>query len=84
MVVDLRRLFKRACETLYTPVPELIQILGVEVPDPPEVSLAGIKSNAIKLHWTPPGSNKPVLKYLIQVNGVVGMEQRGSAVKMEC
>jgi hypothetical protein len=53
-------------------VPELISILGVEVPEPPEVSLAGIKSDAVTLHWTRPGLNKPVLKYLIQVNGVNG------------
>jgi hypothetical protein len=53
-------------------VPELMGILGVEVPDPPQVSLAGIKADAITLHWTRPGPSKPVVKYLIQVNGVNG------------
>lgn len=57
---------------MWKPVPELISILGVEVPEAPEVSLAGIKADAITLHWTRPGMNKPVLKYLIQVNGVNG------------
>lgn len=64
------RLLHRAWLTLWKPVPELISILGVEVPDPPAVSLAGIKADAVTLHWTRPGPHKPVVKYLIQVNGV--------------
>ncbi|TVY29951.1 Uncharacterized protein LHYA1_G001261 [Lachnellula hyalina] len=70
-------LLHRAWLTLWKPVPELISILGVEVPDAPAVSLAGIKAEAVTLHWTRPGVNKPVLKYLIQVNGVnVGESSR--------
>ncbi|KAN0093671.1 hypothetical protein V8E51_016855 [Hyaloscypha variabilis] len=60
----------RAWQTLWKPVPELISTLGVEVPDAPEVSLAGIRSDAITLHWSPPGASKPVIRYGIQVNGV--------------
>ncbi|KAH6664065.1 hypothetical protein B0J14DRAFT_494153 [Halenospora varia] len=63
-------LLHRAWLTLWKPVPELISILGVEVPDSPEVSLAGIKADAVTLQWTRPEANKPVMKYLIQVNGV--------------
>jgi len=66
------RLLHRAWLTLWKPVPELITILGVEVPEPPEVSLAGIKADNVTLHWTRPESNKVVHKYLIQVNGVNG------------
>ena len=51
---------------------DLIRILGIEIPDAPEVFLAGIKSDAITLHWTKPPQTS-VLKYLIQVNGVNGM-----------
>ncbi|RDW87619.1 hypothetical protein BP5796_03313 [Coleophoma crateriformis] len=70
-------LLYRAWLTLWKPVPELISILGVEVPDAPQVSLAGIKADAVTLHWTRPGANKPVTKYLIQVNGVnVGESSR--------
>lgn len=65
--------------TLWKPVPELISILGVEVPDSPEVSLAGIAAENITLRWTRPGANKPVVKYLIQVNGVNGMYTYGQA-----
>lgn len=66
------RLLHRAWLTLWKPVPELISILGVDVPEPPEVSLAGIKADAVTLHWMRPGVNKPVISYLIQVNGVIG------------
>ncbi|EPE29755.1 Fibronectin type III [Glarea lozoyensis ATCC 20868] len=63
-------LLHRAWLTLWKPVPELISILGVEVPDTPEVSLAGITKGSITVHLERPNANKPVLKYLIQVNGV--------------
>jgi hypothetical protein len=69
------RLLFRAWQVLWKPVPELISILGIEVPDSPEVSLAGIKPDAITLHWLRPEPDKPVLKYLIQVNGVNGMSR---------
>ncbi|KAK4216571.1 hypothetical protein QBC37DRAFT_278981 [Rhypophila decipiens] len=64
-------LVRRAWQTLWKPVPELISILGVDVPDPPEVSLAGIRADAATLNWTRPLPNRSVQKFLIQVNGVV-------------
>jgi hypothetical protein len=59
---------------LWKPVPELINILGVDVPDPPDVSLTGIRNDAATVNWSRPLSNRPVQKFLIQVNGVVGKE----------
>ncbi|POS88257.1 hypothetical protein EPUL_000992, partial [Erysiphe pulchra] len=67
------RLLFRAWQTLWKPVPELISILGVEVPDPPEVTLSGITSDSVTLHWSKPDSQKPASKYLIQVNGLNGI-----------
>jgi len=64
------RILHRAWLTLWKPVPELISILGYDVPEAPSVFLAGIKADAVTLHWTRPGPNKPVVRYLIQVNGV--------------
>lgn len=64
-------LVQRAWQTLWKPVPELISILGVDVPDPPDVSLAGIKPNSATVNWTRPPPNRSVQKFLIQVNGVV-------------
>lgn len=66
------RLANRAWQTLRKPVPELINILGVDVPDAPDVSLAGIRADAATLNWTRPRPNRPVRKFLIQVNGVNG------------
>ncbi|KAJ1327902.1 centrosomal protein CEP250 [Microdochium nivale] len=60
----------RAWQTLWKPVPELIGVLGVDVPDAPDVSLAGIRADAATLNWTRPRVNRPVSKFLIQVNGV--------------
>ncbi|KAK4659578.1 hypothetical protein QC762_111540 [Podospora pseudocomata] len=61
----------RAFQTLRKPVPELINTLGVDVPDPPDVSLAGIRADAATVNWTRPAPNRSVVKFLIQVNGVV-------------
>jgi hypothetical protein len=69
--VVLSRLVRRAWQTLWKPVPELISILGVEVPDRPDVSLAGIRADAATLNWSRPSPNRPVQRFLIQVNGVV-------------
>ncbi|KAI0126600.1 hypothetical protein BJ170DRAFT_596186 [Xylariales sp. AK1849] len=63
-------LVHRAWQTLRKPVPELINVLGVDVPDKPDVSLAGIRSDAATLTWTRPRPNRPVGKFRIQVNGV--------------
>lgn len=63
---------RRAVQTLWKPVPELIGILGVDVPDAPDVMLAGIGVDKATVNWARPQPNKPVQKFLIQVNGVVG------------
>ncbi|KAB5549904.1 hypothetical protein GE09DRAFT_1174670 [Coniochaeta sp. 2T2.1] len=64
-------LMRRAWQTLWKPVPELISILGVDVPDRPDVSLAGIRADAATINWSRPSPNRPVQRFLIQVNGVV-------------
>jgi hypothetical protein len=66
------RLVRRAWQTLWKPVPELINILGVDVPDTPDVSLAEIRADAATVNWSRPPPNRSVQKFLIQVNGVVG------------
>ncbi|KAI0099221.1 hypothetical protein GGR51DRAFT_535903 [Nemania sp. FL0031] len=60
----------RAVQTLRKSVTDLIGILGVEVPDAPDVSLAGIRPDAATLNWTRPLPTRPVAKFTIQVNGV--------------
>lgn len=63
-------LLRRASQTLWKPVPELIGILGLEVPDSPDVSLTGIAADKATLTWTRAQPSRPVQKFLIQVNGV--------------
>lgn len=50
----------------------LIETLGVDVPDAPEVTLAGLKSTECTLQWTKPKPGSQVAKYWIQINGVNG------------
>ncbi|TDZ40292.1 Uncharacterized protein C8035_v003647 [Colletotrichum spinosum] len=69
-------LLNRAWQTLWKPTTDLISILGVDVPEPPDVSLAGIRIDAATLNWTRPSANRPVQKFLIQVNGVNVGESR--------
>jgi len=78
LTARIYRLVRRAWQTLWKPVPELINILGVDVPDSPDVSLAEIRADAATVNWTRAPANRPVQKFLIQVNGVVG--ELGSAI----
>ncbi|SPO02249.1 uncharacterized protein DNG_04922 [Cephalotrichum gorgonifer] len=63
-------LIYRSLQTLRLPVHDLIDILKVDVPDAPDVSLAGIRSDSATLEWSRPSNTRPVQKYVIQVNGV--------------
>ncbi|PKS12814.1 hypothetical protein jhhlp_001026 [Lomentospora prolificans] len=67
---ELVRLLYRSFQTMRIPVGDLIDILKVDVPEAPDVSLAGIRSDAATLEWSRPPSSRPVQKYVIQVNGV--------------
>ncbi|KAI9848277.1 MAG: hypothetical protein M1837_000541 [Sclerophora amabilis] len=70
-------LLYRGWQVLNKPLPELIDVLGLDVPVPPQVSLAGIKSDSITLHWDRPETQNSVAKYVIQINGVhVGESSR--------
>ncbi|USP79043.1 hypothetical protein yc1106_06317 [Curvularia clavata] len=60
----------RAYQVLTQPVEKLVHVLGLEVPVAPLVSLAGIKSDGVLLHWKPPDQRASVLKYVIRINGI--------------
>ena len=55
---------------LSQPVEKLVQVLGLEVPVAPLVSLAGIKADGVLLHWKPADQRASVLKYVIRINGI--------------
>ena len=63
----------RAYQVLTIPVEKLVQVLGLEVPVAPLVSLAGIKADGVLLHWKPPDQRTSVLKYVIRINGIDSM-----------
>lgn len=52
------------------PVDELVSLLGLEVPAPPSISLAGIKADGVTLHWKPPDHTTSVTKYQLHINGI--------------
>ena len=72
------RLLYRAWQVLRIPVPELIDLLGLEVPSVPEVSLAGIEADSITLHWIGRDRQSTIVKHLIKVNGITGMTPSSS------
>lgn len=52
------------------PIEELEEVLGIDIPPIPDVTLSTITSNSVKLYWKPPETNHPPLKHYIQVNGI--------------
>jgi hypothetical protein len=61
---------------LSQPVEKLVQVLGLEVPVAPLVSLAGIKADGVSLHWKAPDQRLSVLKYVVRINGIDGVYVR--------
>ena len=54
------------------PREELEELLGLDIPTVPEVSLAGITSDSVLLYYKPPDTQTAPLKLSIQVNGIKG------------
>ncbi|CAN6666415.1 hypothetical protein TRVA0_038S00386 [Trichomonascus vanleenenianus] len=62
-------LLHRATRLLKIPAPTLIQILGIDIPDRPLVSVDAITDKSVSLHWNPPERVSSVVKYIIEVDG---------------
>ncbi|KAL8731926.1 MAG: hypothetical protein Q9166_003058 [cf. Caloplaca sp. 2 TL-2023] len=54
------------------PVDELVELLGLDIPPVPDVSLGGISSDSVLLYWKPVENHSTSLKNTIQVNGIKG------------
>lgn len=54
---------------------ELVNLLGLDIPPVPEVSLAGITTEGVLLYWKPPESQHASLTHGIHVNGIKGLAQ---------
>ncbi|KAL7270923.1 hypothetical protein RUND412_006356 [Rhizina undulata] len=78
-IVALAWMCYRASTLLNIPIPTLVKLLGLDLPAPPRVSLHGIASDTITLHWSLPERAGSVAKHIIQINGInVGeSEKRG-------
>jgi hypothetical protein len=66
------RIFYRIWQIYQKPVEELVDLLGIEIPPVPQVSLAGITAESILLYWKPTDFQSVSLRYVIQVNGIKG------------
>uniref|UniRef100_A0A060TEW7 ARAD1D17490p n=1 Tax=Blastobotrys adeninivorans TaxID=409370 RepID=A0A060TEW7_BLAAD len=62
-------LLHRATRLLKIPAPLLINILGIDLPETPKVSVDTLTSTSVSLHWNPPQRLNLVIKYILQVNG---------------
>lgn len=68
------RLILRTYQVLSKPSEELISLLGLEVPIPPALSLAGIRADGVVLNWKAPDQQKiTTVKHYIHINGVNGL-----------
>ncbi|RPB28690.1 hypothetical protein L211DRAFT_403523 [Terfezia boudieri ATCC MYA-4762] len=67
----------RASVLLKIPIPILVKLLGLDLPAPPRVSLHGIASDSVTLHWSLPEKPGSVAKHIIHINGInVGESER--------
>lgn len=55
---------------------ELVNLLGLDIPPVPEVSLAGITTEGVLLYWKPPDNQHASLTHAIHVNGIKGLPLR--------
>lgn len=72
LMTDCSRIFYRIWQIYQKPVEELVDLLGIEIPPVPQVSLAGITAESILLYWKPTDLQSVTLRYVIQVNGIKG------------
>lgn len=66
------RILYRLWQINQKPVEELQELLGLDIPPVPEVSLAGITPDSVLLYWKPPDHQAASLKHAIEVNGIKG------------
>ncbi|KAL9097610.1 MAG: hypothetical protein Q9165_000507 [Trypethelium subeluteriae] len=68
--VALTWLGYRTWQVITKPVDDLINLLGLEVPATPSVSLAGVKADGFILHWKVPHNRTSIVKYQLRLNGI--------------
>lgn len=63
-------LLHRTTRLLKVPAPALIHVLGIDVPDIPQVSVDNVTSTTVNLHWAPADKNSNVVKFLVEVDAI--------------
>lgn len=71
-VIALLWLLHRATRLLKIPAPVLINILGIDIPEAPKLTIDNITSRSVSLHWNPPERATSIVKYILQVDGRKG------------
>ena len=71
-VCSLAWILYRIWQIYQKPVDELVELLGLDIPPVPDVSLGGISSDSVLLYWKPVDNQSASLKHAIQVNGIKG------------
>ncbi|CAO1605625.1 hypothetical protein XANCAGTX0491_009134 [Xanthoria calcicola] len=69
-VCSLAWILYRIWQIYQKPVDELVELLGLDIPPVPDVSLGGISSDSVLLYWKPVDNQSASLKHAIQVNGI--------------
>ncbi|KAL8982716.1 MAG: hypothetical protein Q9205_002856 [Flavoplaca limonia] len=69
-VCSLAWILYRIWQIYQKPVDELVELLGLDIPPVPDVSLGGISPDSVLLYWKPIDSLSTSLKHVIQVNGI--------------
>ncbi|KAF2401668.1 hypothetical protein EJ06DRAFT_547961 [Trichodelitschia bisporula] len=70
VIAALSWLSVRAYQVLSKPSEELINLLGLDVPLAPTLSLAAIKADGVLLNWKAPDQKASGIRHHVQVNGV--------------
>lgn len=66
------RILYRIWKIYQKPVQELVELLGLDIPTVPDLSLAGITPESALFNWKPPENQPTNLRHTIQVNGIKG------------
>ncbi|KAL9000230.1 MAG: hypothetical protein Q9169_001132 [Polycauliona sp. 2 TL-2023] len=69
-VCSLAWILYRIWQIYQKPVDELVDLLGLDIPPVPDVSLGGITADSVLLYWKPVDNLSASLKHAIQVNGI--------------
>lgn len=68
VVAAILWLVHRATRLLKVPAPALIHVMGIDIPEPPKVSVSGLTARSVSLHWKPVEKGS-VVRHIIEVDG---------------